>query len=137
MVEAKWSFMCKQDDDFTAMFKHLVQRGIPFFWEEKGPMLSKKEYYDRFVKCKQDHGKFEDIAQQSLLGTTMIKKLSGEFELLFDFKSLCTKLPMPPYLEKVELRILVEEMVKLETLTSNQWKVIKNYSKSKHILCQG
>ena len=76
--------------------------------EEKGPILSQKEYYDRFFKCRQDHRKFEDIAQQSLSGMIVIKILSGEFELLFDFKALCTKLPMPPYLENLELRVLVE-----------------------------
>ena len=113
MVEAKWNFMPKQADDFTVLFKPLVQRGLPFFWEEKGPMLSHKEYYDRFVECKKEHRKFEDMAQQSLSGTTVIKKLSGEFELLIDFKPLCTRLPMPSYLENLELGVLSEEMVKL------------------------
>ena len=49
MVEAKWNFMHKQADDFAKKFKILFQRGLHFFWEEKGPMLSQKEYYK---KCK-------------------------------------------------------------------------------------
>ena len=40
VVEEKWNFMCKQADDFVALFNPLVQRGIPLFWEEKRPMLS-------------------------------------------------------------------------------------------------
>ena len=67
----------------------------------------------------------------------MVKKLSGEFELLFDFKYLCTRLPTPSYLENLELGVLAEEMVKLEIPTSNQWKVIENYSESEHRLHQG
>ena len=137
MVEAKWNFMPKQADDFATLFKPLVQRGLPFFWEEKGPMLSHKEYYDRLVECKKEHGKFEDMAQQSISGKTVVKKLSHEFELLFDFKSLCTRLTTPSYLENLELEVLVEEMVKLEIPTSNQWKVIENCSKSEHRLHQG
>ena len=111
--------------------------GLPFFSEEKGPILSQKEYYDRLVECRKEHRKFEDMAQQSLLGNTVVKKLSSEFELLFDFKALCTRLPMRSYLEKLELGLLAKEMVKLEIPTTNQWKVIKNYSKSKHRLHQG
>ena len=58
----------------------------------------------------------------------MIKKLSGEFDLLFDFKNLCAMFLAPfvsSYLENLELGVLAKEMVKLETLTSNQWKMIK------------
>ena len=62
MVEEKWSFARKQADDFAAMFKPLVQRGLPFFWEEKGPILSQKDFYDSLVKCKQDHRQFKDTA---------------------------------------------------------------------------
>ena len=62
MVEAKWNFMCKEVDDFVALFKTLVQREITFFWEEKGTMLSQKEYYDRLVECRKERRKFEDMA---------------------------------------------------------------------------
>ena len=108
MVEVKWNFMRKQADDFAEKFKPLVQRGLPFLWEEKGPMLSQKEYYDRLVECTRDHRKFKDITQQSLSSMTMIRKLSGEFELLFNFKALCTKLPAPSYLKNIDLEVLVE-----------------------------
>ena len=91
-----------------------------------GLMLSHKEYCDRMFKCRKEHRKFEDMAQHSLSGKTMVKKLSGEFELLFDFKYLCTGLPMPSYLENLELGVLEEEMVNLEILKTNQWKVIEN-----------
>ena len=67
----------------------------------------------------------------------MVKKLSGEFELLFDFKVLCTRLPTPSYLDNLEIEVLAKEMVNLEIPIANQWKVIENYSKSKHRLHQG
>ena len=63
------------------------------------------------VENRQDHRQFEDMTQQSLSGMTMIKKLSREFELLFDFKTLCAKFPTPStssYLENLELGVLGE-----------------------------
>ena len=54
------------------------------------------------------------MSQPLLLGKTVVEKLSGEFELLFDFRVMCTKLPMPFYLENLELGIFTEEMTKLE-----------------------
>ena len=125
MVETKWNVMCKQADDFAEKVKPLVQRALPFFWEEKGSMLSQKEYYDRLVKCRWDHRQFEYITQQLLSGKTVIRKLSREFELLFDFKTLCAKLPEPSYLENLELEVLAEEVVKQVTLMTNHVNIGK------------
>ena len=99
-------------------------------------MLSQKEYHDRLIDCRQYHRQFEYMAQQSLSGKTMFDKLSGEFELLFDFRVMCTKLPVPSYLEKLELDMLPEEMIKLEMPTIKQWKVIENCYRTKYKLHQ-
>ena len=72
--------------------------------------MSKKYYYDRLIECMQEHRRFEDMAQQSLSGKAVVEKRYGEFELLFDFK-----LPTPSYMENLELGVLAEEMIKLET----------------------
>ena len=66
----------------------------------------------------------------------MVKKLSGEFELLFDFRVMCTKFPIPSYLENLELSVLVEEMINLEMENINQWKEIDNYENYKYNLNQ-
>ena len=66
----------------------------------------------------------------------MVEKLSGEFEFLFDFRVLCTMLPTPSYTKNLELGVLVEEMINLEMPTTNQWNLIKNYSKAKYMLHQ-
>ena len=59
------------------------------------------------------------MSQPLLLGKTVVEKLSGEFELLFDFRVMCTKLPVPSYLENLELIVFAEEMIKLEMPTVN------------------
>ena len=43
------------------LFTPLVSRGIPFFWEEKGPLLSQKEYLDKLVSRRSNYSKFEDM----------------------------------------------------------------------------
>ena len=83
-------------------------------------MLSQKEYYDRLVECMWDHRKFKYITQKSLSEKTVIRKLSGEFELLFEIKVLCVKFSTPSYMENLELEVLEEEVVKLGTPTTNQ-----------------
>ena len=91
MVEEKWNFARKQADNFAAMIKPLVQRGLHLFWEEKGPMLSQKEYYDILVECRKDHRKFEDMAQQSLSNTTVIKKIVWGISIIIWFQSFVHK----------------------------------------------
>ena len=119
MVEVKWNFMHKHINEFASLFNPLVKRGLPFFCEGKVPMLSQKEYHDRLIDCRHDHRQFEDMAQQPLSGKTVVEKLSGELELLFDFRVMCTKFPAP-YLENLELIVLTEEMIKLEIPNVNQ-----------------
>ena len=78
------------------LFTPLVGKGIPFFWEEKGPLLSQKEYMDKLVNYRLDHSKFEDM-QQALFGRVLFDKLDGEFKLLFYFKVACAKVPLFSY----------------------------------------
>ena len=71
-----------------------------------GPLLSQKEYLDKSVNCRSDHGKFEYM-QQALSGRVVFDKLAEEFELLFDFGFTCAKVPNLSYAESMELRKFV------------------------------
>ena len=92
IVHAKVDIISHKIKEVVDLFNPIVNKGIPFFWEEKGPLLSQQEYLDKLVKCRSDHNKFEDI-QQALSRKFVFDKLAGEFELLFDFKVACTKVP--------------------------------------------
>ena len=76
------------------------------------------------------------MQHQSLSGKTMIDKLSGDFEMLFDFKAICTKLSEFFYAENMELSVMEKEMISLDLPTTNQWKLVDNYGKSKYRLHQ-
>ena len=60
-VHAKVDIISHKVKEVIELFTPLVSSGIPFFWEEKGPLLSQKEYLDKLVNCRSDHTKFEDI----------------------------------------------------------------------------
>ena len=70
-VQAKIDIMHHQIKEFIELFNPLFKRGLPLFWEEKGGMLSQKEYNDRL-----DHRQFNDMKQKTLLGKIMIDEIS-------------------------------------------------------------
>ena len=60
-VEVKIGIMNHEIKLFMESFSPLCKNGLPFFWEEKGGIFSQKEYHDRLIECRLDHGKFEDM----------------------------------------------------------------------------
>ena len=100
-IQAKVGIISHKVKEVIKLFNPLVSRGIPFFWEEKWPLLSQKEYLDKLVNCRSDHNKFEDM-QQALSGRVVFDKLAEEFELLFDFKVSCSKVPNFSYTYNME-----------------------------------
>ena len=76
------------------------------------------------------------MQHQYLSRKIVIDKLTVDFEMLFDFKSICTKFPEFSYAENMELNIMVKEMISLNLPTIDQWKLVDNYGKSKYRLHQ-
>ena len=129
-VQAKIDIMHHQIKEFIELFNPLFKRGLPFFWEEKGGMWSQKEYNDSLISCRLDHRQFDDMQQQYLSSKTVIDKLAGDFEMLFDFEATCAKFPDFSYPKNVELRVLAKEMINLELPFFDQCNTVENYGKS-------
>ena len=64
----------------------------------------------------------------------MFDKLAGEFELLFDFKVVCAKVPNFSYAEKMELRVLAHEMVVAYFPNLEHWRAVQQYGSTKYKL---
>ena len=60
-VQDKVDIVSHKIKEVINLFTPLLSKRIPFFCEEKGPLLSQKEYLDKLVNCRSDHTKFEDI----------------------------------------------------------------------------
>ena len=129
-VQAKIDIIEHKVKEVIQLFKPLVDRGIPFFWEEKGPLLSQKEYLEHLVSCQSDNNKFRDM-QQSLSGRTIFDKLASEFELLFDFKVTYAKSRETPYPETMEFKVQAFDMVVATLPGPDQWRSIQQYGSSK------
>ena len=59
--QAKMDIMNHQIKQFIEMFNPLFKTGLHLFWEEKGGIWSQKEYNDRFISCRLDRRKFDDM----------------------------------------------------------------------------
>ena len=60
-VQAKIDIIDHRVQEVIKLFKPLVSRGIPFFWEEMEPLLPQDEYLERLILCRDDHNKFGDM----------------------------------------------------------------------------
>ena len=77
-VRVKIGFIEDKVQEVIELFRPLVSKGLPLFWEEKGPLLSQKEYRERLVHCRLDNSNFGDM-QQSLSGKIIFDKLTNDF----------------------------------------------------------
>ena len=66
------------------------------------------------------------MQHQFLSRKTVIDKLTVNFEMLFDFKAICTNFPEFSYVENVELSVMEKEMISLDLPTTDQWKLVDN-----------
>ena len=130
MVLAKIGIIDHKFKDVFKLFKPLVDRGVPFFWEEKGPLFPQDDYLKQLVSYRSDNSKFRDM-QQALPGNTIFDKLDGEFELIYDFKATCDTLPNFSYTENMELKILAHDMVVANFHSPYQWRSIQQYGLNK------
>ena len=64
-----------------AIFKPLMDKGLPYFWDNEN-RLFKKDHYDNLIVTKRnDHSSFEYL-EGNLRGEVLVAKLGDVFELL-------------------------------------------------------
>ena len=116
--------------EVVKLFRPLMNKGLPFFWEEMGPLLSHKDYMEYLVNCRFDHIKFR-VMQQVLSGKVIFDKLANDFKLWFDFKAMCSKVPRASYPEAMELKEKSYDMVDVPLPGLDAWRIIHQYGSSK------
>ena len=72
--------------------------------------------------------------QQTLSGRVVFDKLAEEFELLFDFKVQCAKVPNFSYANNMELKVLAQEMVVVDLPKPEHWREVQQYGSTKYKL---
>ena len=86
--------------------------------------MSHKEYQECLVHYRLDHSKFGNM-QQALSGKVVFDKLASDFELLFDFKAACPKVPKNSYPKMMELKVQAYDMIVATLPGPDLWKVIQ------------
>ena len=106
---------------FYAIFKPLMDKGLPFIWDAENWLL-RRDYYDNLVVAKRnDHSDFEEL-EGNLRGEILVTKLGDIFELLHMIKMIA--LPHTEVEEYINLNILSIQMRDIMLPTKNHFKEI-------------
>jgi hypothetical protein len=102
-----------------AIFKPLMDKCLPYFWDNENTLLKKDHYVNLIVAKRNDHSSFEDL-EGNLRGEVLVAKLGDVFELLNMIKK--TLLPQTEVEEYINLEILSIQMKDLMLPTKNHFK---------------
>ena len=68
---------------------------------------------------------------QALSRKVVFEKLASDFELLFDFKATCSKVPKISYPKMMELKAQAYDMMAATMPGLDLWRVIQQYGSPK------
>ena len=125
--------MLLQVNNFKQDFKELFKDGLPSFWDAKGWMFSQEHYHSLLVQCYMDHSKFNDL-EKILTGKAIVDRLTEDFEILQKFAIIRSRLPKKSYEAYMELEVSIRKMMECDTPSSEQWKDVERFGKTKYIL---
>lgn len=70
-----------------AIFKPLMDKGLPYFWDNENKFLKKDQYDNLIVNKRNDHSNFQDL-EGNLRGEVLVANLGDVFELLNMIKKI-------------------------------------------------
>ena len=100
-VKARIEELQKEIKEVYALFKPLIEKGLPHFWDEDNTLLKKEDYDNLLVQRRNDHSQFENL-EGNLRGEVIVQKLGNVFDLF----NLVRQVNFPPP--------LIEEYIHLE-----------------------
>ena len=90
-----------------ALFKPLMEKGLPYFWDGQNRLLKKEQYENLIVAKRNYHTQFDDL-EGNLRGEVLVVKLGDIFDLLNLAKRI--KPPIPEVKEYINLELLAIRM---------------------------
>ena len=109
----------KEIKEMYALLKPLMEKGLPYFWDDQNRLLKKEQYENLIVARRNDHAKFDDL-EGNLMGEVLVVKLGDIFDLLNMAKRI--KLPSLEVEEYINLVLLAIHMKDLMLPNRNQFK---------------
>ena len=62
-----------------ALFKPLMEKGLPYLWDVENRLLKKEQYENLIVAKRNDHSHFDDL-EGNLRGEVLVVKLGDIFD---------------------------------------------------------
>ena len=118
-VKEKIETLQKEIKEFYVLFKPLIEKGLPPFWDENNCLLKKEVYDNLLVQKRNDHSQFENM-EGNLKGETIVEKIDD----IFDLQIRKVKLPPPLIEEYIDLEIKARQLVNIELLSKSQFQEI-------------
>ena len=110
--------MQKEIKEVYVLFRPLIEKGLPPFWDENNCLLKKEAYDNLLVPKRNDHSQFENM-EGNLKGETIVEKLLDIFDLLGQI--IKVKLPPPLSEEYIDLEIEARQLVNIDLLIKSQF----------------
>ena len=101
------------------VFKPLMDKGLPYFWDNENKLLKNDRYDNLIVTKRNDHSSFEDL-EGNLRGEVLVAKLGDVFDLFNMIKK--TTFPQMEVKEYIHLEILSIQMKNLMLSMKNHFK---------------
>ena len=60
-VHTKIEALQKEIKEIYALFKPLMEKGLPYFWDDQNELLKKEQYENLIVAKRNDHAQFDDL----------------------------------------------------------------------------
>ena len=109
----------KEIKEVYSLFKPLIEKGLPHFWDVENRLLKKEQYGDLIVKKRNDHSNFKDF-EGNLRGEVLVAKLGDLFDLLNMARRV--KLHKPVVEDYINLELLALQMKEFMLPARNQFK---------------
>ena len=120
-VKTRIEELRKEIKEVYAIFKPLIEKGLPQFWNEDNFLLSKKDYDNLVVLKRNDHSQIENM-EGNLKGELVVQKLGNTFDLF----NLIRQINFPPPLIEgyIGLEIDAQQLVNIELPSKNHFKEV-------------
>ena len=96
-------------------------------------MFSQDHYHSLLVQSRMDHSKFDDL-ERGLTRKAIVNKLTEDFEIFQKFLMIRKGLPKVSDEAYMELEVAIREMMECDIPSSEQWKAMERFGKTKYIL---
>ena len=120
-VKFKIEELQKEIKDVYSLFKPLIEKGLPHYWDEENCLLKKEDYDNLLVQKRNDHSQFENL-EGNLRGEVVVEKLGYIFYLFNQVKKV--NFPPPLIEEYIDLDIEAQQLVNIELPSKSHFKEV-------------